>query len=212
MHLFFDLDGTLTDPLPGITKCIQHALIGLDLPSPPAESLRWCIGPPLKESFATLLGPEKAHLAEKALVEYRERFSAIGIFENVVYAGIADTLNELKRHGHNMHVATSKPTIYAERIIDHFGLKRYFHSIDGSELDGTRSDKTGLIAHLLERESICPNDAVMIGDREHDILGARKNNVRALGVLWGYGTLEELQEAGADACVANPPELLTQIK
>lgn len=211
MHILFDLDGTLTDPLSGITKCIQHALIGFDLPSPPAESLRWCIGPPLKESLVALLGPEKAHLAEQALAKYRERFSSVGLFENAVYPGIEDTLNELKRHGHSMHVATSKPTIYAEQIIDHFGLSEYFHSIDGSELDGTRCDKAVLLAHILERESIRPNDAVMIGDREHDMRGARRNYVRGVGVLWGYGTLGELQEAGAYACVANPLELLTQI-
>lgn len=211
MHLLFDLDGTLTDPFPGITKCIQHALVSLGRPPPSAESLRWCIGPPLKKSFATLLGSKDAHLADVALVKYRERFSSVGLFENDVYPEIEGVLDELRKCGHSLHVATSKPTVFAERIVEHFGLRKYFLSVDGSELDGTRSGKAILIAHILKREVIAPSDVVMIGDREHDMFGARQNGVAGLGVLWGYGPREELVAAGAYACAAAPSDLYALI-
>lgn len=211
MHLLFDLDGTLTDPFPGITGCIQHALVGLGRPRPSAESLRWCIGPPLRESFATLLGPENAHRADAALAKYRERFGSVGLFENEPYPEIKHALAKLHQCGHSLRVATSKPTVFAERIVEHFGLKQYFHSIDGSELDGARSDKAILIAHILKRDAIRPGDAVMIGDREHDMIGARQNGVAGLGVLWGYGSREELEGAGAYACAAAPSDLVALI-
>jgi phosphoglycolate phosphatase len=207
MNLLFDLDGTLTDPFSGITRSIQHALLALGLPAPPAESLRWCIGPPLQGSFPKLLGPGNAHLAEAALVKYRERFSSVGLFENKLYPEIDSVLDELNRRGHSLVVATAKPTVFARRIINHFGLAKCFRSVDGSELDGTRKDKAELIAHILKREAIAPREAIMIGDRKHDILGARHNGVAALGVLWGYGSREELEMAGARACLASPKEL-----
>jgi phosphoglycolate phosphatase len=204
LHLLFDLDGTLTDPFPGITTCIQHALAALDRPISSAEDLRWCIGPPLKESFATLLGPGHVHLVDDAVAMYRERFGVSGLFENALYPGIEDSLGELQARGYKLHVATSKPGLYAERIIDHFGLCKYFDSLTGSELDGTRSDKTSLIRFVLKRHSILPEQAIMIGDRHHDIFGARENGVAGLGVLWGFGTREELEAAGAYACIDSP--------
>jgi phosphoglycolate phosphatase len=212
MHLLFDLDGTLTDPFPGITKCIQYALVAMGRPEPAAESLRWCIGPPLKKSFESLLGPADEHLAEVAVAKYRERFGSVGLFENNLYPAIAETLDQLKQSGHSLSVATSKPTVFAERIIAHFGLGKYFRSINGSELDGTRSDKTTLIAYILKRDDIGPKDTIMIGDRKHDMIGARQNGVAGIGVGWGYGTMEELAEAGAYACVATPAELLGAIR
>ncbi len=212
MHLLFDLDGTLTDPFPGITKCIQHALVSLGRLPPSDESLRWCIGPPLKKSFATLLGSEGEHLADAALAKYRERFGSIGLFENAVYPEIEAALDDLKNVGYSLGVATSKPTMYAERIVAHFGLKKYFRTIDGSELDGTRADKTTLIAYILKRDAIAPDDALMIGDREHDMIGARQNGVAGLGVLWGYGSREELAAAGAYAYAALPRDLPAAIK
>ena len=145
MHLLFDLDGTLTDPFPGITKCIQHALVSLGRPPPSAESLRWCIGPPLKKSFATLLGSEDEHTADAALTKYRERFGMVGLFENAVYPEIETALDELRKAGYSLGVATSKPTVFAERIIEHFGLRRYFRAVDGSELDGTSITMLGRI-------------------------------------------------------------------
>ena len=207
MHLLFDLDGTLTDPFPGITACIQDALAGLGRPVPPTDTLRWGIGPPLKQAFVTLLGPQDEHLADAAITKYRERFSTVGLFENRVYPGIEGALDELRAGGYSLGVATSKPTVFAQRIVEHFGLKRYFRSVDGSELDGTRVDKTSLIAHLLQRDAIVPGEALMIGDREHDMIGAQRNGVAGLGVLWGYGTREELEAAGAYACAAAPGDL-----
>ena len=211
MHLLFDLDGTLTDTFPGITKCIQYALTCLGHSPPSAESLRWCIGPPLKSSLIALLGPLDAHRADEGMALYRERFSTAGLFENRLYSDIEHTLDELKKCGHSLGVATSKPTVFAERIIDRFGLRGYFETIDGSELDGTRSDKTLLIASILEREEIKRSSVVMIGDREHDMRGAYENGVAGLGVLWGYGTREELEDASAYACAAAPSELATLI-
>ena len=212
MHLLFDLDGTLTDPFTGITRCIQHALGELGRPVPPAEELKWCIGPPLKESLATLLGPEHAHLAGEALDKYRERFGVVGLLENETYPEIRGMLSELRRRGHPLHVATSKPTVFARRIVDHFALAEFFSSVEGSELDGARCDKTSLIAHVLQQQGIAPMNAVMIGDREHDVIGARANGVAAVGVLWGYGSRDELNAAGAFMCVATPGDLPAAIE
>jgi phosphoglycolate phosphatase len=209
MNLLFDLDGTLTDPYQGITGCISYALEKMGRTSPPQMSLRWCIGPPLKDSFAKLLEIADYSLAEKALSIYRERFGTIGLYENEVYGGIPETLGTLQEIGHTLFVATSKPGIYAKRIIDHFGLQKYFKNIYGSELDGTRVDKTSLISYILQTESIIPSETIMIGDREHDMIGAKANNVCGLGVLWGYGTKEELEESGAHSCITHPSELIS---
>jgi phosphoglycolate phosphatase len=212
MNLFFDLDGTLTDPFEGITKCIVHALVKLGRPAPCQESLRWCIGPPLKNSLATLLASDDDQLAEKALAIYRERFGLVGLFENEVYKDIPDVLGVLKEMGHSLYVATSKPTVYAERIVNHFGLRGYFKGIYGSELDGTRTDKTSLISHILQRESIASSETFMIGDRKHDMIAAKVNEVFGLGVLWGYGTREELEASGAYLCITQPRELVSTLK
>jgi len=208
MNLLFDLDGTLTDPFTGITKCISHALNKLGRQSPPKERLRWCIGPPLKDCFAKLLASDDDKLVEKAIGLYRERFGTVGLFENQVYEGIPEALEVLLENGHTLYVATSKPVVYAVRIIDHFGLHRYFKAVYGSELDGTRGDKTSLIAHILQNESISSSDTVMIGDREHDMIGAKANGTCGFGVLWGYGTQKELETSGAYACIGHPRELI----
>lgn len=207
MRLLFDLDGTLTDPFVGITKCIQHALTELDQIVPPADDLGWCIGPPLQESFLKLLDTENVQLATQAVELYRERFSSVGLFENEIYPGIADCLQTLSRRGHTFSVATSKPTVFARKIIDHFELTNFFCAIDGSELDGTRGDKTSLIAHILDRDQLLPGEVIMIGDRKHDMIGATNNLVRGIGVLWGYGSSEELMTAGASVCARAPGEL-----
>jgi len=209
MNLLFDLDGTLTDPYPGITKCISHALRMMGRQSPPRESLTWCIGPPLKSSFAQLLGSEEDALTEKALSIYRERFGAVGLFENKVYKDIPEVLKTLQKNDHTLYVATAKPTVYAVRIIDHFGLSRYFKAVYGSELDGTRTDKTSLLSHILKNESITSSETIMIGDRKHDIIGAKANGIPGFGVLWGYGTKEELETSGAYTCIKTPRELIT---
>jgi phosphoglycolate phosphatase len=212
MNLLFDLDGTLTDPYQGITKCISYALEKMGRKSPPQMSLQWCIGPPLKDSLSKLLESEDNNLSEKALSFYRERYSKIGIYENEVYKDIPEALEALNKIGHNLFVATSKPGIYAKRIIDHFGLQKYFKNIHGSELDGTRVEKTNLISYILKTESIIPIETIMIGDREHDILGAKENRIRSIGVLWGYSTKDELEKAGANFCISHPRDLFSIIE
>ena len=209
MNLLFDLDGTLTNPFSGITKCIGYALDMLGKQSPPRESLHWCIGPPLKESFAKLLASDDDAITAKAVAFYRERFSTVGLFENEVYDGIPEALEALQKNGHTLYVATSKPAVYAERIMAHFDLQRYFKCVFGSELDGTRSDKTSLISHILKREWIAPSETSMVGDRVHDIVGATQNGVYGFGVLWGYGTKDELENSGARALFKTPRELDT---
>jgi phosphoglycolate phosphatase len=204
--IFFDLDGTLTNPKPGITRSIQYALHKLDLEAPSEDDLTWCIGPPLRTSFKKLLGTDA--LADMAVSLYRERFTDIGLFENEVYGGIEDTLSALATPGRRLFVATSKPFVYAERIIDHFKLRAYFERVFGSELDGTRADKTELLDYALKAAHVDPAHAIMIGDRSHDMIGARNNGMTALGVLYGYGSLEELLGAGAHHLAATPRELL----
>ncbi len=205
--IFFDLDGTLTNPKPGITRSIQHALKKLDHPTIPTEDeLTWCIGPPLRASFVKLLGGE--HSADAALSYYRERFSEIGLYENIVYAGIGDVLTVLRKSGRRLFVATSKPHVFAERIIDHFDLRQYFERVFGSELDGTRADKSDLLAHALKTTSADPSRSVMIGDRSHDMIGARNNGMKAIGVLYGFGSEQELTAAGAAYVCATPKAIL----
>jgi len=209
--LLFDLDGTLTDPFVGITACIRHALTALGRPAPPADQLRWCIGPPLRDSLATLLGADHAHKADEALAVYRERFGRVGLFENQAYPGIREALAGLQERGHVLRVATSKPAVFARRIIEHFDLARYFTSVDGCELDGTRGDKRSLIAYILREYGLTPGETLMIGDREHDVIGARENGVAAIGVLWGFGSREELEAAGALRLVATPEGLVDSV-
>jgi phosphoglycolate phosphatase len=204
--IYFDLDGTLTNPKPGITRSIQYALRKLDREAPSEDDLTWCIGPPLHASFKKMLGSDT--LADAAILLYRERFSDIGLFENEIYPGIEDTLSVLAKSGRRLFVATSKPVIYADRIIDHFRLRGYFERVFGSELDGTRADKTELLGYALEAMQVDPAQAIMIGDRSHDMIGARNNGMTAVGVLYGYGSRQELLAAGAHHLSASPRGLL----
>ncbi|MDN5004084.1 HAD family hydrolase [Bradyrhizobium sp. GCM10027634] len=204
--IYFDLDGTLTDPKPGITGSIQYALKKLGMAVPTQDELTWCIGPPLHASLKALTGTEA--LADQALLLYRERFSEVGLFENTPYPGIHDTLAAVAATGTRMFVATSKPAVYATRIVDHFGLKPYFERVFGSELDGTRVDKRDLLRYALDEAKVDAGSAVMIGDRSHDVVGARTNGMTAIGVLYGYGTEAELRDAGAHHICAAHPELL----
>ena len=204
--IYFDLDGTLTDPKPGITGSIQYALKKLGQPVPSQDELTWCIGPPLHASLKRLVGTDE--LADQALLLYRERFSEVGLFENTPYQGIHDTLAAVAATGARMFVATSKPAVYATRIVDHFGLKPYFERVFGSELDGTRVDKRDLLRYALDEAKVDPQHAIMIGDRSHDVVGARTNGMTAIGVLYGYGSEAELRDAGAHHICAAHPELL----
>jgi len=206
LTLFFDLDGTLTDPKPGITGSIQYALQKLDRPVPSQDELTWCIGPPLRASFVALLGGES--LADRAVELYRERFADVGLFENSVYPDIEHVLATLSRSGRRMFVATSKPHVFAERIIDHFGLRDHFERVFGSELDGTRVDKSHLLEYALKQASVDPARTLMIGDRSHDMVGAKNNGMKGIGVLYGYGSRDELLDAGAHHVCATPPAIL----
>ncbi len=194
--VFFDLDGTLTDPKEGITASIQYALRRQGLKAPKKSELEWCIGPPLIESLSTLIGNTED--AETALGYYRERFAEIGLYENEIYDDIPEVLTDLSDAGHTLYVATSKPKVFADRILEHFELAAYFRMIFGSELDGSRVVKKDLLDYGLSQARVDPRQAVMVGDREHDIHGARANSMRTIGVLYGYGSKSELKRAGAE--------------
>ncbi len=209
MHLLFDLDGTLTDPKQGIVGCIRYALERMGIEIAANIQLESYIGPPLRDSFRSLCDNEDD--VETAVDLYRERFASIGIFENQLYEGIPQCLEQLQTKVDSIHLATSKPAVYAERIIDHFKLRRYFDVVYGSELDGRLGDKTELISHILEREKLSAENTVMIGDRSFDVIGARNNKVRVIGVLWGYGSEGELRQAGADALCQHPAEIHDQL-
>jgi phosphoglycolate phosphatase len=201
--VFFDLDGTLSDPKIGIVRSIRYALNRLELDCPGNDELTWCIGPPLLDSFRSIVGHS---LAPKALDLYRERFSEIGWKENDLYPGIIDLLRQLAEFDRPLYVATSKPYVFADRIIRYFELEPYFSRVFGSELDGTRSNKADLLRFALS-ETRTTGRAVMVGDRKHDVLGAKANKMRSIGVTYGYGSQAELETAGADAVVDCPEAL-----
>jgi len=205
--ILFDLDGTLTDPREGITKCIAHALGRMGVESPPLDELTFAIGPPLRASLAKLLGTESREAVERALAHYRERFADIGLYENAPYAGIDAALVALRDEGIPLYVATSKPRVYAERIVAHFDLHVHFEAVHGCELDGTREDKRDLLAHLFPSHGIDPARAVMVGDRGVDMAAARHHGAGAIGALWGYGSREELAQGGAQEFLAAPGQI-----
>jgi phosphoglycolate phosphatase len=205
--LLFDLDGTLTDNFSGIARSIRHALVAMGAVPPPESALRSCVGPPLRQSFARLLATGDSSAIERALAHYRSRYAETGWHENVVYAEIATLLAQLNEAGTTLILCTSKPQPYAERIVAHFGLAPHFRAVYGADLAGERDDKAKLVAHLLRCEGLDAAACAMIGDREHDVRGAHANGVRAVGVLWGYGSRDELARAGAEAIVAAPHEL-----
>ena len=202
-HVYFDLDGTLTDPYEGITKCILYALDELGFPHPDDDYLYSCIGPPLWDTFPELVGQD---LTRKAVDLYRERFMDVGWKENKPYDGIVDALEAVAGNGHLMFVATAKPHMHAARIVDHFGMGEFFATVYGSELDGTRGTKTELLEFAINRN---PGGArhVMVGDRKHDLIGAVANKMTPIGVAYGYGSVEELTAAGATAIAKSTGDL-----
>ena len=201
--VFFDLDGTLTDPKIGITRSIQYAMERLSLEVPVKDELTWCIGPPLLGSFCSLVGDE---CAGQALHYFRERFSDMGWKENTLYPGISETLAKLSNSGLRLHVATSKPLVFARKIVVHFEMHRYFGEVFGSELDGTRENKKDLLRYALSKTRSA-GAATMIGDRKHDVIGALHNGMRAIGVSYGYGSVEELERAGVHEIAGRPEDL-----
>ena len=205
--LLLDLDGTLSDNFAGIAASIRHALSVLSAPPVDDATLRACVGPPLRESFARLLEGADTALIERAIAAYRERYGALGWQENVAYPGVGAALEGLSRKGARLFICTSKAEPYAKRIIAHFGFDAFIERVYGADLAGTLDDKRRLLAHVIASEALDPRDCTMIGDRHHDLRAARSNATGAIGVLWGYGSAEEL--AGADRLLQTPDELVT---
>ncbi len=211
MDILFDLDGTLVDPKAGIIGSVQAALRGLGRPVPPMEALHWVIGPPLREAFPKLGVPPDE--VEQAVALYRATYSGAAsngppaMYTCDVYAGIEESLSALRRADCRLIVTTSKPHVFAKPILREKRLAEHFAAIHGAELDGTRDDKAELIAHIITTERVDPANAIMIGDRKFDCLGAKKNGMRSIGVTWGYGSMAELREAGASALCDQPKGL-----
>jgi len=191
MDLFFDLDGTLTDPFEGITGSILFALRELGLPEPEARSLGWAIGPALVDTFARLGVPDP----EQALALYRQRYTKTGLFENGLYPDVLDVLAIFGKAGHRMFLMTAKPHTYATRITAHYGIAPFMTLEFGPELDGTRNDKAELLSWAMAQTGTNPADALMIGDRAGDFRAARLNDMQSVAARWGYGNAEEYAQA-----------------
>lgn len=204
-YIFFDLDGTLTDPKEGITKCVQYALDFYGIHEETDNLLNF-IGPPLVDSFMEFYGfSEDKALA--AVEKYRERFAKIGIFENKVYDGVCEMLQKLTDSGRVPVLATSKPKVFADVIVKKFRLRPYLKMVSGSELDGTRNNKDEVIEYALKKLGCPVESVIMVGDRRQDIIGAKKCGVASCGVRFGYAEPNELEEAGADYIVNSIDEL-----
>lgn len=208
-YILFDLDGTIIDPKIGITSSVAYALNKFDIHVENLDNLYKFIGPPLKDSFIEYYNFSD-EAAEKAILYYRERFQEKGIYENFLYENFEDMLISLKKQGKTLLIATSKPAVFAERILEHFNLRQYFDFVGGSNLDGTRANKAEVIFHVLKENSISDlSTAIMVGDRKHDIIGAKKAGLQSVGVLYGYGNYQELETSGADYIVKDVEELST---
>ncbi|MBQ4429094.1 MAG: HAD hydrolase-like protein [Clostridia bacterium] len=206
-YCLFDLDGTLTDPAPGITASVAYALERFGIEVSDRAELNKFIGPPLVYSFKTFFGFTD-DMAKQALSYYRERFSAGGLYENEIYTGIAELLERIKEGGGRVILATSKPEEFAAMILEHFDILKHFDFVAGNTLDETRPEKRQVLAHILANyPEICAENAVMVGDREYDVLAAKEFSLPSVGVLFGYGSLEELESAGADMIAEDVPAL-----
>ena len=202
--ILFDLDGTLTDSGEGIINCAIYTLEHYGLPIPSREELRVIVGPPLHESFVRFGVPKEE--AENAVEKYRERYIPIGAYENTPYPGIRELLERLQSEGHRLYVATSKPEGMSIDILKHFDLDKYFTKICGASLDTSRSTKDAVIAYLL-KECGAQENAIMVGDTAFDVLGAKTHGIPTIGVSWGYGTVESMEQAGAAQIVHTMDEL-----
>lgn len=211
-NLLIDLDGTLTDPQVGITTSARYGLNKVGHPVADDVNIDWIIGPPLKASLAKIIGVDvNDDLAQQALLGYRERFSVTGLFENELYPQVAETLAELQQRGFKLYLATAKPTVYAVKILQHFKLDQYFTKMYGSELTGERTNKGDLISYILEQENLDPKTCLMVGDREHDILGARRNGIETIAVAYGYGSSEEFDQVQPYRIIHAFSEVLTTL-
>lgn len=206
-YILFDLDGTLTDPKEGITKAVQYALKKHGIEVESRDELEKFIGPSLKYSFMEFYSFSEEQ-ALQAIEDYREYFKPIGLYENEVYPGIVALLKELHSRDMKLFIATSKPTVFASQIAEHFNIDKYFTEIVGSQLDGTRVEKDEVIGYILEKYNLTQKDhIIMVGDRKFDILGAKKHGLQTIGVSYGYSEENELEEAGA-CCIADTVEQL----
>lgn len=205
--ILMDLDGTITDPMEGITRCVEFALNHFGIKVKERRELCRFIGPPLLDSFQEFYGFSELQALE-AIGYYRERFAKVGLYENEVYPGMEGVLENLAKEGKRVMVATSKPEIFARRILEYFQLEHYFSFIGGATLDGTRSRKEEVIRYLIDGRQLQDlSQIVMVGDRKYDILGAHQAGIAAIGVLYGYGAREELEEASADCIVEDISQL-----
>jgi phosphoglycolate phosphatase len=209
--VLFDLDGTLTNPQVAITSSMAHALAEVGAEVPPLEELLWCIGPPLRQNFRKLLGANRAHLVERAAQAYLLRYEIEGVRETTPYPGIDAMLSRIRSSGPRLYVATTKFVDHAEEVLVAFSLRQHFEAVFGARRDGSMGDKRELLKYLLDKTGIDPKRAVMIGDREHDMAGAKANGIFTIGVTYGFGSREELEKAGADALCESPDEILALI-
>lgn len=211
--ILFDMDGTLTDSGPGITRCVRHALRTFHIEVENIEDLRAFVGPPLRSQFHAYAGLSKED-CELAVEKYRERYTTLGIYENDLYPGIFDLVSDLYKEGYRLAVASSKPQVFVERILKHFHLDTYFEVVVGSELDGRREDKAEVIRTALEKLKVVERDDIplMVGDRKNDVAGAKTCQIPCIGVSYGYGSRKELSLAGADWIVDSVKELGKLIK
>lgn len=206
-YVLFDLDGTLTDPKEGITECVRYALPFLGIEPPDNDQLLDFIGPPLEDSFIRRFGMSKKQ-AQLALKKYRERFSSVGMFENKVYDGVPEMLEKLQDAGLTLAVASLKPLVFVNKILEKFSLDKYFSSVKGSDLEGTKHTKKQIIEDvLLELPPISLDEIIMVGDRLQDIEGAKQCGINSLGVKFGYAQLCELENAGADFIASTPAQV-----
>lgn len=211
-NILIDLDGTLTDPKVGITTSARYGLNKIGHPIADDVNIDWIIGPPLQASLAKILNVAVDDvLAEQALMGYRERFAVTGLYENHVFDDVAETLKTLQQQGYRLFLATAKPEVYARQILEHFELLQYFVHPYGSELNGERTNKGDLIAYIIEKEQLNPEECLMVGDREHDIFGARHNGIETIAVEYGYGSDEELTAANPKARIESFAELLDHL-
>ena len=199
-NILFDLDGTIIDPAEGITGAVRHALQSMGYEIPSREMQERFIGPPLNESFGEYYGMDEQQTLQ-AVKYFREYFASTGLHQNDLYEGFSSLLPELSSKGYNLYIATSKPTKFARFILEEFNLAQHFKGIQGSELDGPGSPKADIIQMVLEKHNISPENAIMVGDRKHDVIGAQKNGIPCIGVLYGYAAPMELQQAGAQHIV-----------
>ena len=210
-NILFDLDGTLTDPYLGITNAVKYSLRKFGIEENNENTLRALIGPPLETSFMEFYQFD-INKTKTAIGYYREYFSEKGIYENKLYPGIEDVLAKIKDRNKTIILATSKPAIFASKILKYFNIDKYFYDMTGSNLDGTLGEKDEIIKYIMEKHDLKPETTIMIGDRKYDISGAHKNNIHSIAVMYGYGSKEELEQSNPTYFCENVPDILEIIR